>query len=178
LTKLGDLYRWIYGRLLRKPTNYSWIIKDKLAASGLVKTSPEFEWVIKQGIKSIVTLREEPLPSSYFDSSEYKCINYLHLNVKDYDAPTLEVLIKTVDYVEEHIKRNLPVLVHCNGGRGRTGTLLTAYFMKKDNLTVTDALIKIKNIRGKSPHRPKQIEIISAYDQCLKKKSKTDGLSE
>ena len=50
--------------------------------------------------------------------------------------------------------------------------------MKKDNLTVNDALIKIKNIRGKSPHRPKQIEIINAYDQYLKKKSKTDGLSE
>jgi predicted protein tyrosine phosphatase len=54
------------------------------------------------------------------------------------------VFKRTLDYIDEHLKRNLPVLVHCNGGRGRTGTLLTAYFMKKDSLAVNDALIKIK----------------------------------
>ena len=50
--------------------------------------------------------------------------------------------------------------------------------MKKDNLTVNDALIKIKKIRGKTPYKPKQIEIINAYEQYLKKKSKTGGLSK
>ncbi|TVP41024.1 hypothetical protein NARC_50205 [Candidatus Nitrosocosmicus arcticus] len=34
----GDRYKWFYGRLLRKPSNFNWVIPNKLAGSGLLKT--------------------------------------------------------------------------------------------------------------------------------------------
>ena len=69
--------------------------------------------------------------------------------------------------MDSHIQSNLSVLVHCNGGRERTETLLTTYLMKKGKLTVEDALFKVKTIHSKSPHRPKQIEAIYPYENYL-----------
>jgi len=72
MTLTGDVYRWIYGRLLLKPSNFSWITPGRLAGSGLIKTHKEFEWVAKQGVRSIITIREFPLPRKYFESSKKK----------------------------------------------------------------------------------------------------------
>ena len=68
MTLTGDVYRWIYGRLLLKPSNFSWITPGRLAGSGLIKTHKEFEWVAKQGVRSIITIREIPLPRKFFES--------------------------------------------------------------------------------------------------------------
>lgn len=94
MTLTGDFYRWIYGRLFRKPSNFSWVIPSRLAGSGLIKTHNEFDWVVKQGIRSIITIREIPLPGKYFESSKKEksqdkniVIDYLHIKVDDHDAP-------------------------------------------------------------------------------------------
>jgi atypical dual specificity phosphatase len=42
-----------------KPSNFSWVIKDRLAASGRPTSKGEIEWLAKQGIKSILTLTEK-----------------------------------------------------------------------------------------------------------------------
>lgn len=68
--------------------------------------------MINQGIKSIITIREYPIPKRYFESGEKKkidnteiIIDYLHIQVDDHDAPDLEVLIKTIDYMDRVSKK-------------------------------------------------------------------------
>jgi hypothetical protein len=34
MAKIGDIYRWMYGLIIGKPTNFNWIIDKKLAGSG------------------------------------------------------------------------------------------------------------------------------------------------
>lgn len=173
----GDIYRWFYGRLFKRPSNFNWVISNKLAASGLIKTHKEFEWVLKQGVKSIVTIRETSLPPKYFETSEKEehgineIVDYLHIKVEDHDAPELDVLIKTINFIESHIEETKAILIHCNGGRGRTGVIVTAYLMKKYQISLNDALEKVKLIRKRIPHRGRQRDVLKAYEQYLKDSS-------
>ena len=48
------------------------------------------------------------------------------------------MLNDAVDYIDIEIDNNKPVIVHCNGGSGRTGRILSAYLMKKENLTAEE----------------------------------------
>ncbi len=56
MTRIGNAYRWIHAHLTTRPTNYSWVIKDKLAGSGIPVTYSQFLWVLAHGIKTIITV--------------------------------------------------------------------------------------------------------------------------
>ena len=151
-----------------RPTNFSWVTEGKLAGSGLPITEDEFRWVVNKGIKSIVSVREVPLPSKWFDGGE---IDYLHLMVEDYGAPTMEVLDEAVDYIDKKIRSGKAVLVHCAAGKGRTGALLAAYMIKKENLTAEQAIEKIRLLRPGSVQSLTQETALSMYEKYLKTKN-------
>jgi atypical dual specificity phosphatase len=151
-----------------RPTNFSWVTEGKLAGSGLPITVDEFRWVVDKGIKSIVSVREVPLPSKWFDGGE---IDYLHLMVEDYGAPTMEVLDEAVDYIDKKIHSGKAVLVHCAAGKGRTGALLAAYMIKKENLTAEQAIEKIRLMRPGSVQSVTQETALSMYEKYLKTKN-------
>ena len=172
MTKIGNAYRWMYGRVADRPTNFSWVIDGKLAGSGLPMTYSQFYWLIKHGIKTIITVREVPLPSKWFtesiDNTGRNNINYLHLRVEDFGAPSIEEIASTVDYIQHQIDNTKPVMVHCAAGKGRTGTILAAYVLKKENLTADQAIKKIRDLRPGSIQSNIQEMTISMYENYLK----------
>jgi atypical dual specificity phosphatase len=165
LTKIGNAYRRFHSMISDRPTNFSWVIDGELAGSGLPITENEFRWVLDRGVKSIVTVREVPLPPNWFDNSN---LDYLHLNVEDYGAPSIEVLDKAVEYIDSRIRSSKPVLVHCAAGKGRTGTVLAAYMVKKENLSAKKAIEKIRVIRPGSVQSLTQETVLSLYEKYLK----------
>jgi atypical dual specificity phosphatase len=168
MTKIGDTYRWIYGRVVNRPTNFSWVIKGKLAGSGMPVTYSQFVWVVTHGIKTIVTVREVPLPSKWFTADNINSVDYFHLKVEDYGAPSIEEMDNTVDFIQRQIANEEPVMVHCAAGRGRTGTILAAYLLKEENLTSDQAIKKIRKIRPGSIQSDRQEMVISMYEKYLK----------
>jgi atypical dual specificity phosphatase len=172
MTKIGNAYRWMYGRVADRPTNFGWVLDGKLAGSGLPMTYSQFFWLIKHGIKTIITVREVPLPSNWFTDSikniESDNINYLHLSVEDFGAPSIEEIDSTVDYIQRQIDNRKPVMVHCAAGKGRTGTILAAYLLKNENLTAEQAIKKIRNLRPGSIQSNIQEMTISMYENYLK----------
>jgi atypical dual specificity phosphatase len=169
MTKVGNTYRRFHGYLVNKPTNFSWVIKDGLAGSGMPMTYSQFIWLIRHGIEAIVTIREAPLPSTWFAN---KAIDYFHLKVEDYGAPSLIDIDATVNYVKEHISDGKPVMVHCAAGKGRTGTILAAYFLKYFNLTAEQAIKKVRELRPGSVQSLPQEKAIEMYEEYLKKKGR------
>jgi atypical dual specificity phosphatase len=171
MTLIGNLFRWIHGKVSNKPTNFSWVIDNKLAGSGTPMTSEQYRWLIKNNIKSIVTVREFPLPQKWLvDNGKETIINdYKFVYVKDYGVPSLEVLDNIVDYINIKItKEEKPLVVHCAAGKGRTGTILAAYLLKQDNISSQDAIKKIRSLRPGSIQSKIQEEILHEYETFLK----------
>jgi atypical dual specificity phosphatase len=150
-----------------RPTNFSWVTEGKLAGSGLPVTQDEFKWILDKGIKSIITVREVPLPSRWIDGTD---IDYLHLMVEDYGVPNMEILDEAVNYIDKKIQSGKPVLVHCAAGKGRTGALLAAYMIKKENLTAEQAIEKVRVMRPGSVQSVTQETALSMYEKYLKSK--------
>ena len=113
MSKSGNLWRRVHGKITKKPTNFSWLISDKLAGSGMPTTSSEVEWVVKQGVKSIITMTEESLPQSWT-----RDVKYLHVPTQDLSAPDMERIDKAVEFIHERIQNEEPVMVHCAAGIG------------------------------------------------------------
>jgi atypical dual specificity phosphatase len=165
LTKIGDAYRRLHGMVTDKPTNFSWVVEGKLAGCGLPVSQNEFGWVVEQGIKSVVTVREVPLPSDWFNGSD---IDYLHLAVEDFGAPNIEELVQAVDFIDQQISTGKAVMVHCAAGKGRTGAVLAAYLVKKQSLSAEQAIEKVRGMRPGSVQSISQETAVSMYEKYLK----------
>ena len=153
--------------MMDRPTNFSWLIDDKLAGCGLPVTEDEFKWVVDQGIKSIVTVREVALPSGWIESVD---IDYLHLAVEDFGAPTIEELDQAVGFIDQQINNGRPVMAHCAAGKGRTGAVLAAYLVKKQNLTAEQAIEKLRSMRPGSVQSVSQETSVSMYEKYVRSK--------
>lgn len=165
--RIANIFRWIYGHITGKTTNFNWVIEDKLAGSALPTSFREINRLNeKHGIRSIVTIKEKRLPSKWFESGK---IDYFHLSIEDYGAPSLEELDHVVDYISGQVDNEKPVMVHCSGGKGRTGTILAGYLIKKGNCpTAEKAIYRLRSIRGGSIQSNDQKTVVFRYENYLK----------
>ena len=164
MTIYGDVWRKVHGTVTGRPDKFSWLIKNKLAGSGIPTSINEVQWVLDQGIKSVVTIREEPL-----DESWTRDINYLHVLSNDMGVPEFNDLIHTVDFIHRRITSNEPVLVHCLAGMGRTGVILACYLVKYQNMSADEATQKVRKERPGSIQSYPQEEIIFRFEKFLQR---------
>jgi atypical dual specificity phosphatase len=172
MTLIGEFYRKFHGRFITRPTNFSWVIPGNLAGSGLPSSYDHLLWLIKNKVKTIVTVREIPLPDAWIKkvNSMDLVIDSFFLKTDDYDAPSTSELYDIVGYIDNQINSNKPVVVHCAAGKGRTGTVLAAYLMKKDKLNVEDAVNKIRSLRPGSVQSKKQEIALNTFYKYINEK--------
>jgi len=108
MSKPGNVWRKVHGKITKKPTNFSWLIEEKLAGSGIPTSLDEFDWLLNQGVKSIVTMTEQSLPDEWVEN-----IGYLHVPTPDLTAPDMDRISSAVDFIHEQIKNDQAVMVHC-----------------------------------------------------------------
>ena len=162
MTKIGDAKRKLHGIITGKPDNFSWLLKGKLAGSAIPTSKDEVKWMEDEGVKSIVTIREEPL-----DEDWVKNMNYLHVHSNDMGVPDFSDLVFSVDFIHSRITNNEPVMVHCLAGLGRTGTILACYLIKYEKMSAEDAIEHVREKRHGSIQSFVQEEIIFQFEKAL-----------
>src|SRR6476620_10563632 len=160
MTVISNIYRRIHSKLANRPTNFSWIIDSRLAGSGIPMSKSQLDWLIKNGINVIVTVREVPLPKKWLEYIKSNSVSYLHIKVEDYG--------------HRQIADGKSVMVHCAAGKGRTGTILASYLLREDpDLTSYQAIKKIRKLRPGSVQSETQEQAIAMYERYLRAKRGT-----
>jgi len=105
-----------------------------------VPEEKDLQNLTQAGIKSIVCLLEDNSNIENYNKNGFK---NLWLPVADDKAPTFEQVEKLVEFIDEQNKNNNPVAIHCQGGKGRTGTLIASYLIAK-GASFEEAMEKIE----------------------------------
>ena len=147
-------------KTLGRPDNFSWVIRGKLAGSARPENETQLRWLRDKGIRALVCLnKERPLDDKQARELGFE---YLFLPVKDFTAPTQADMIVFVRFAHEMIGHNMPVVVCCGAGIGRTGTMLAVYLVSLC-FSPEEALKKIEVMRGVGVESCSQREAVFEY---------------
>ncbi|MCB1216933.1 dual specificity protein phosphatase family protein [bacterium] len=126
-------------------TGFEWIIKSRLAASDLPgmqgPLEDDMDFFGTMGIITIVTLTEKPVTPA-MDRFGFKVI---HFPIPDMGVPRVEDCNRLCRHLVMDMERGRPVLVHCKGGLGRTGTIVCAIKIVQGK-SAADALADTRRI--------------------------------
>lgn len=140
--------------VLKDRYGFSFVIDGRVA--GMSRPDRDGVALLREaGFRGIISLTESPLAADMVRELEY-----LHLPVADYTAPTLAQLehaCRFIDYVKG------PVAVHCFAGIGRTGTVLAAYLVWV-GLEAVAAIERVRRLRPASIETPGQESVIYEFE--------------
>jgi len=154
---------------MRIPKNFSWLIKNEIAGMAKpVSVVPEFEFLKENGIDAIVSLSELPLHKSIIEEFGFET---KHIPITDLTSPTQEQIEEFIIFVNKIISAQRKVVVHCDAGIGRTGTMLACYLVNK-GCSARDAILEVREKRPGSIETAEQEETVIKYEERLLKKRK------
>ena len=142
--------------------NFGWLIERRLAGVSYPRSEDAIALLQKLGILALLSLSEESLSEDLL--RRYK-IQWKHLPVADFTAPTLEQVEQALTSIDGFLEDGLPVAVHCRAGLGRTGTILACYLVAQGS-SATDAIRQVRMRRPGSIETPEQEAVIEEYEQA------------
>ncbi len=81
----------------------------------------------------------------------------------------MDQIDQIVDFIQEQIKNDEPIMVHCAAGAGRTGTILACFLIKYHNLSAKNAIEKVRKERPGSIQSESQEIAIGLYHKFVHK---------
>ena len=142
--------------------NFSWILEDSLAAAQGPTTRRDLIFLQLQDIRAIVRMEENTISGEAVEMVD------LYEPVPDYTAPSLAQIHRMVTFIEAEIETwEHPVVVTCQAGLGRTGTVLASYLVYV-GYKPEDAIKLIRELRPGSIQTADQEDSITRYHEHLR----------
>jgi len=98
-------------------------------------------------------------------------VEVLHSPIPDFGAPSVEELLRVLEWIDGQVRRDKRVLIHCMGGCGRSGMVAVAWLMYSQGLTLRDALSRVRAIRPCAVETEGQMEALQKLEKYLKQPS-------
>jgi protein-tyrosine phosphatase len=138
-----------------------WWIDEPILMGSHNPSDCELDELLSNGVKTLVSLLERNSEKPAYDLAPFESgtLTRISMPVRDFSVPTLDQLEEFIELVRTHGERGT-VLVHCQGGAGRTGTFGAAWLISV-GFTAELALVSVRRAN------PGAIETVE-QEKCIK----------
>lgn len=168
--------------LYKIPRYFSWLVPFRVALMSIPRSAADIAALASShiGIRRVVTLTEErPLPSAWFP--ERLGIKNTFLPVPDHNPLSIEQIDLIMQLL--HDEDNLPILIHCAGGKGRTGVVAACYLtafgfsstptdgvLSEPTMSATEAIKALRAVRPISVETDQQEACVARWCSAVWKR--------
>ena len=131
-----------------------------MAEPWYTKMAETHRLLVSRGIGAILTLTEDSL---YGDLHRAAGFIHQHEPVNDTEPPTSKGMDRAIAFIDGCIEKDVGVAIHCQEGRGRTGTVLCGWIGLRESLPPKKAIKRTLESRRETILTPCQRSFLHEY---------------
>lgn len=124
----------------------------------------DIETLTEYGVDAILDVTAE-FDGLDWTAYQWDC-EYLNIPVLDHTSPSPEQLNTAINWIDQQLKNDHKVVVHCALGRGRSVLVMAAYLLARDKtLSEIDVLDRIQSVRETARLNKRQLNSLKKVKQ-------------
>ena len=142
-----------------------WWINEPRVLGSTNPTNVELERLYQEGFRIIISLLDETQQLPNYDIKKAEALGFTRYSipVRDFRAPSQEQFKEFLEIMNQAKDK---VIIHCQGGSGRTGTMGAAYSISR-GLPAHKAIDKVKQSNPGAVEEPEQEESLYELEKSL-----------